>query len=1358
MRHPSRRRRLHWDHLEGRRLLSTFVVSNVDDSGAGSLRQAILDANGQVNSGGADLIRFAIPGEGVHTIRPLVALPEITDPVAIDGRTQAGYAGKPLIELDGTMDASHSRGLSLKSGNSTIAGLAINRFADIGLLVSGGGSSLIKANFVGTDPTGSISLGNGGEGIRVDGSPSNTIGGVASADGNLLSGNLRGGLQLVGPASSGNLVIGNLVGTNLEGSAVFPGVLVGISIEQQANNNTIGGTTPGAGNLVSGAGTAIGMNGPGSNGNLVLGNRVGLNRAGTASLGNTIGISIGTSALGNTIGGTAPGAANIVIGSTNIGVFLAGADANRVEGNLLGATTERGTAFPNATGVLLDYQSINNTVSGNLILNSTANGVYLGSLSGNRIDANTVRGSGGDGIVLWANPGNSAVGNLIERNARHGIFVLGSSSIVTDNIIRDNGGDGILVGHVRLLANGSGNTLRRNLISGNGKLGIDLNDDGSGHGDGVTPNHALPVLDGPNLFQAAPVLTRSTFSEGRVGLEGTLDFSPNATYTIDSYAGRTPDPSGHGQAERYLGAFDVKTDPTGHSSFNNALAALVDPSDWITATATDAAGNTSEFSADLTPVAAPTVVSVTPSQVVLNRVGAVLVTFSAPVPSFVPSDLTIAGPGGIQDPSRRSIVRVDDRTFRVLLLSGLEDGTNTVNVRRGILDTTGKATLNAFSATVLQNSPKLDPGPPRALVSGLSVSDYDASPQSPLRLIVPGAGDGDSVSFIFGVEAFYAPVVNADPFTIRLIRADGSITTIATTHADGVYQIPPIAWSAGSSLDCYFSGNASFNDTTHFANVTVTKGPINPPPPNPMHFAISSFSRTDSGGVQFRYEIVGLDPQKVSIPIQVYYALPGSTQPINGGKTGMIYQASASSSLNYKPIVLSKSPNFKPNVSMPSQPKGATHIIFAVDPNDSFRDVDHSLTLQDLALPDTSIVSFKFADEGFLDIGYAITGDAIPAKEQAKVAVVWGQNGKKVPGAAYFITEAPMDHANDGKVHPLHLFYNSHIANRPAGKDYLGYELTHPPKGANDLLVVTDYNNQVEEPTRDNNFLPVSGGYYLQDNRQLITDVSNPPGSLIVQITGTFRTGGTTPLDYTVGGTGVLIDPTHVLTVMHTLYPRELLPGIAGFAYHVQIAQGVTPSHPSRLTARAVKIHGLRTFLDPSLDDLNPKIIGNDLAVLTIDRPFDPANGEYFKVGAPTDSQLFGSRLFGGGYPANSDTLLFGPDNAPVLAVDPAAIYTRIFVGHGQSGGPIYTHVGPDRTIVGLIEGGQFRTSGNPPMTGFFETHLTRLTSGKLKDIARWLTDLATTEPPLKPPKASDGLPEFVSKLPWTLSQKRFVP
>ncbi|HET9787638.1 MAG TPA: hypothetical protein VFP47_10915, partial [Pyrinomonadaceae bacterium] len=107
---------------------TTFVVTNTNDSGAGSLRQAILDANANP---GADSITFTI-GSGLQTITPTSLLPDISDPVVINGTTQPGFAGTPLIELSASSIPSHpNRGvLHITAGNTTLRGLVINRFRD----------------------------------------------------------------------------------------------------------------------------------------------------------------------------------------------------------------------------------------------------------------------------------------------------------------------------------------------------------------------------------------------------------------------------------------------------------------------------------------------------------------------------------------------------------------------------------------------------------------------------------------------------------------------------------------------------------------------------------------------------------------------------------------------------------------------------------------------------------------------------------------------------------------------------------------------------------------------------------------------------------------------------------------------------------------------------------------------------------------------------------------------------------------------------------------------------------------------------------------------------------------------------
>ena len=254
------------DPLEGRTLLATFSVTNTDDSGPGSLRTAIELANATANSpaNAPDVIAFDIPGAGVQTIRPLSTLPVITDPVVIDGYTQGtistpgdpsddarpntlavGNDARLLIEIDGSL-AGLANGLSIDAGSSTVRGLVINRFQARGISLTTLGGNVIEGNFIGTDPSGTLPLGNGITGpdryagiqsLSKDGSyvagvaDSNRIGtdgnGVGDAgERNLVSAN-GSGITL---SSRYNVVAGNYIGTDASGNVALGNLIDGVLV------------------------------------------------------------------------------------------------------------------------------------------------------------------------------------------------------------------------------------------------------------------------------------------------------------------------------------------------------------------------------------------------------------------------------------------------------------------------------------------------------------------------------------------------------------------------------------------------------------------------------------------------------------------------------------------------------------------------------------------------------------------------------------------------------------------------------------------------------------------------------------------------------------------------------------------------------------------------------------------------------------------------------------------------------------------------------------------------------------------------------------------------------------------------
>jgi hypothetical protein len=229
-------------------VIDPFVVINTNDTGVGSLRKALLNAS---NTPGAQTVSFNIPGPGPYRIKLRTGV-SFNDTVTIDGTTQPGYAGAPIIEIDGSelgLIIPSSRLMVVNGPNSTIRGLVFNRLpADsaagtptaIELRNSG---TVIQNCYIGTDVTGllDLSLGNG---IRID-SDNNIIGGASSSERNVISGN-ENGISMSG--QQGNIIRGNYIGVGIDGVTAIGNER---AIIVEGKNNVIGGTEPGQGNVIA---------------------------------------------------------------------------------------------------------------------------------------------------------------------------------------------------------------------------------------------------------------------------------------------------------------------------------------------------------------------------------------------------------------------------------------------------------------------------------------------------------------------------------------------------------------------------------------------------------------------------------------------------------------------------------------------------------------------------------------------------------------------------------------------------------------------------------------------------------------------------------------------------------------------------------------------------------------------------------------------------------------------------------------------------------------------------------------------------------------------------------------------------
>ena len=276
-----RRPILHLELLEEKVVPSTFIVSSLSDSGGGSLRAAIDFAN---ITPGTDTITFNVTG----TITPLSALPTIIDSVVIDGWETPATLGPPLIELDGTSAGGSANGLTITTSNSIVRGLAINRFDGAGVLISGNRAfnNQLVGNYLGTNLAGTVSAGNGGQGVWItNGANTNIVGTNGDsvndvAERNIISGNSANGVFVDGTGTDYNVIAGNFIGTDAVGSSTVPNRGSGVRVSG-VTNTRIGTDGNGVGdederNTIAGnSGNGIVIDGVGTTGTIVASNSIG---------------------------------------------------------------------------------------------------------------------------------------------------------------------------------------------------------------------------------------------------------------------------------------------------------------------------------------------------------------------------------------------------------------------------------------------------------------------------------------------------------------------------------------------------------------------------------------------------------------------------------------------------------------------------------------------------------------------------------------------------------------------------------------------------------------------------------------------------------------------------------------------------------------------------------------------------------------------------------------------------------------------------------------------------------------------------------------------------------------------------
>jgi large repetitive protein len=632
----------------------TLYVTNTNDSGPGSLRQAMLIAAGS-NSPAPDTILFDIPGagqaapvQGALVITIDSPLPVVSHPTIIDGYSQPGSYENTLAQGDnavirielspGSSLARGNNGFVLTAAGSTIEGLSIiesvNQFASA-ILISGGDDDVF-GNFI----TGSVF------GVQIAGSSGNSVGGTNPGERNVISGNSQQGILITG-GSSANAVRGNYIGTDVTGTQANGNNNGGVSV-LDSPDNTIGGSASGAGNVISGNGQdgvliSSAGNGPGSPGTVIQGNDIGVDSTGELDLGNNrngIEIVYGTGTL---IGGAASGDRNIISGN-QAGVYLQNtASYALIEGNYVGTDARGFKAIGNQfDGVLLSGSG--NTVggtatgAGNLISGNGRAGVSDGrwstSTGSNLIEGNLI-GTDSSGTVALANHEDgidlgtngdtiggttAAARNVISANALDGINITGPSGselIEGNNIGTDaTGTEPLGNGQFGILITGDNNTVggltarAGNVIAYSGDAGVEIASGGESNvilTNSIFANSGMGIVTNGSGNQPYPVLTSAVSTHAGTTIQGSLTADPDETYLIQFFSNPQADPSGFGQGQNYLGSLYVTTDSSGAASFQFTTKPAVPMGYVLSATATSSSSTTaqfpnttSQFSADLT--------------------------------------------------------------------------------------------------------------------------------------------------------------------------------------------------------------------------------------------------------------------------------------------------------------------------------------------------------------------------------------------------------------------------------------------------------------------------------------------------------------------------------------------------------------------------------------------------------------------------------------------------------------------------------------------------------------------------------------------------------------------------------------
>jgi hypothetical protein len=569
---------------------TAYVVTSVQDTvTGGTLREAILAANagGVPATIGFDITGGCSPNCQIALASPL---PIITVPLTIDGYTQPGSS--PNTAALGNDDAVRKIVLNVNyqpggffqfgpaATNSVVRGFYVVNYDTRGIDIQASGVA-VEGNRFGLDGQSSY-----GPAIVIEGAADLVrVGGTTPAQRNLLG-------QDLAVQTTGN-------GTLMQGNDLRGLVSIGSS-GASVGSVSIGGIAPGAGNLVASGITVNASNGFSIGSIYIQGNTIGTDPTGSSvNFGGSSGISLFASGGGaiarSLIGGNASGGGNLIATGPQgaNAIFAHGVSDLTITGNSIGCNKAvTGTLGSGAWAIDVEGgDTFGNSVriggpvagEGNVIAGGVQGGIRI-ALTTATIESNFI------GIAPDL---KTALSNIVGILVDSADASIGGLTAAQRNVIAYNYEDGVRVDiSMPAIRNAAKATVNGNAIYNNGRMGIYF----FGTGQVPLPNDPGDGDTGPNGFQNYPILSSAAISGGQVSVSGDLDSMPNTLYRIEWFANTVCDPSGYGEGRLPLGGGNYMTDGSGHVSFSGVMLTIPPGYTILTATATDPAGNTSEFS------------------------------------------------------------------------------------------------------------------------------------------------------------------------------------------------------------------------------------------------------------------------------------------------------------------------------------------------------------------------------------------------------------------------------------------------------------------------------------------------------------------------------------------------------------------------------------------------------------------------------------------------------------------------------------------------------------------------------------------------------------------------------------------